>query len=103
MPDCTVTGCTRQTESPGGLRCAMHKKRMQRGMDPNKPVQEKLSPFSQFVEACLALADAPAEDDPAYDRALDVTRKAACAWMRSMGWAPTETESVGKCPSRRAG
>lgn len=90
MADCTVTGCTRPAN---GEMCNLHRQRRLRGKPLQAPVQEKLSPFARFVEACIGLADAPAEDDPAYDRALDVTRKAACAWMRSLGWAPTETEA----------
>lgn len=88
MPDCSVTGCVRQAEVQRA-QCSAHRKRAQRGRPLADPIGDHLDPFARFVEACIGLADAPAEDDPAFDLALDVARKATCAWMRSIGWAPS--------------
>lgn len=93
MPDCSVSDCSRPARR-GREMCHLHAQRKVRGTPLEAPPQERLSPFARFVEACIALADAPSESESAFDLAIDQARKAACTWMRSMGWAPTATEAL---------
>jgi hypothetical protein len=79
-PDCSVSGCARPAECSG--LCAMHRKRAQRGTDPGKPVQQKLSPWGRLFEAFTQMleAETAAEDDADFARLEARAYKAAQRW-----------------------
>jgi len=75
--------CDRPVEKAG--LCAGHRKQKQLGK-PFTPLNDakagRLTYHQQLVEAAIAFADAPTDDDKGYDRLFDVLRKVAIAYAR---------------------
>ncbi len=84
MPEatCRLPACDRPSRSPGGL-CEAHHKRRQRGQSLDPPVRQRLDPAGALLEAALAYADAPSEDDLAWWLARERLLVAAKRYARA--------------------
>jgi hypothetical protein len=99
-PPCSIGDCEKPAErvtGEGVALCAAHRKRLQRLRrgDTDLPLaapnmRGELTPLERVILTGSNFLEASAEDDAAYDRALDRFRDACSRWMRAMGWRPPQ-------------
>lgn len=63
---CDVDECLEEAKSAG--KCWAHAKQAARGV-PLRPVRKRLAPRAEVLEAIIAVVDADAADDRAFERA----------------------------------
>lgn len=80
---CAATDCDRAVHS-GGLYCAGHAKRIERGNTSSAPLRENLTLRGRCMDKVIALADADSEDEEAYERAWDALEHAVKDWAKYM-------------------
>lgn len=89
--DCSVDGCERpaRPDLASGL-CEMHYRRSLRGRPLDAPAQEKLPPGKRLEVAVIRVGDVDtgANDDRAYELAMECVKQAARRWMKANGWRP---------------
>lgn len=78
---CAIADCLLPTHA-GGLHCAGHAKRLERGQATTAPLREKLPLRERVLKLVNDLADADSENDAAYEAAWDALRKALEQWAR---------------------
>lgn len=82
---CEAPGCGAEIKARDGKKrrfCDAHEKQMQR-TGRLTAIRARRSPFGNFLEAAIALVEADAEDEGAYDAARVRARKAARVWVCS--------------------
>lgn len=83
---CSVIECIEPAGAKTGDRCEAHAKRAQRGQPLTPPLARRPAardnPLAVLMEAALRFANASAEDDADYDKAVDNLRQAAKRYQR---------------------
>lgn len=99
---CATADCL-QLAHAGGVHCAGHAKRLERGQTTAAPLREKLPLRERVLKLAIDLVDCDSEDDNAYERAFDALRKAVEQWARQgSARRARATQLAEQTPARRS-